>query len=101
MTATETVQGLLPSLLALSARERLQLAKGLIDSIPVTEVEDEFLEDLDCDLTQEQWQAAWDAEIRRRDELFENGKTQLVVAEDMFQRIRERLDEARQSRSGG
>lgn len=96
---TETVQGLLPALLALSARERLQLAKRLIDSIPVTEVEDDLFEGGEATLTQDQWQAAWEAEIQRRDELFNGDPTRVVAAEDMFQRVRERLDEARQSRT--
>ena len=97
--ASDTVQALVPAVLALSPYDRLQLAKGLIESVPVADTANDFVDPGEEGLTGEEWQSAWEAEINRRVELINSGSTQTIPASEMFTRIRERLNENRPSRS--
>ena len=76
---TETAEKLKPVLAALTAEDRAALRS--------------YLRELDGDepeLTEEEWDAEWGAEADRRVAEFEAGRTQLIPAEEVERRMKEK-----------
>lgn len=77
---TEAAEKLKPALAALTPEDRAALR--------------EYLRELDGDepeLTEEEWEAEWAAEADRRIANFEAGRTQLISAEEVERRMKEKF----------
>lgn len=76
-----TIEQLERQLLELPADERARIARRLIESLddPTDEVDEEAVE------------TAWKVEIERRIEQMDRGEVEMIPAEEVFARIRERF----------
>lgn len=76
-----TIEQLERQLLELPANERARIARRLIESLddPTDEVDEEAVE------------TAWKVEIERRIEQMDRGEVEMIPAEEVFARIRERF----------
>jgi putative addiction module component (TIGR02574 family) len=76
------VEKILQEALALPVKERSELAAALLRSI---EPEDDEV------LTEAEWEAAWAAELARRAKDIDEGRAQLIPAEEVFAELRARF----------
>jgi len=76
-----TIEQLERQLLELPANERARIARRLIESLdhPAGDVDEAAIE------------AAWKVEIERRIEQMDRGEIEMIPAEEVFARIRERF----------
>lgn len=76
-----TIEQLERQLLELPADERARIARRLIESLddPTDEVDEEAVE------------TAWKVEIERRIEQMDRGEVEMIPAEEVFAKIRERF----------
>lgn len=81
-TAPMAVEKILQEALALPVKERSELAAALLRSI---EPEDDEV------LTEAEWEAAWAAELARRAKDIDEGRAQLIPAEEVFAELRARF----------
>lgn len=80
-TASVAVEKIIQEVLALPPEDRARVANALRDSLDPEEES----------LTEEEWEAAWGEELKRRLQEIDEGRAELIPAEEVFAALRARF----------